>query len=261
MVRPHTKRYMENVKAHTGSGLIVTRDWVNNAKTRIFNMEMPPAVEKALQNRLRTLSIFTLVLTVLSMVAMIPIPRYFFTSLIIGATGALMDLAVEYKGVSRNEWNYPTRHLSFKKIPLELPVLFFSLGVLATFAHVVLTNPVTFSAFQPEDGIWGMSYVQLLLVATSLFFLWKYFRGQIKSLTFGALPLAIALYITYPEHWILAISIPPIYIDYYVERRMVQSAHITYDRYGEEVATHVAISYFPATMIILLLITMVLKRF
>jgi hypothetical protein len=41
------------------------------------------------------------------------------------------------------------------------------------------------------------------------------------------------------------------YIDYYLEKRLVKSAHIKYDRYGEEVATNVAISYFPATLFIL----------
>jgi hypothetical protein len=39
---------------------------------------------------------------------------------------------------------------------------------------------------------------------------------------------------------------------------MVKSAHITYDKYDEEVATNVAISYFPTTVLILVLVGLVL---
>jgi hypothetical protein len=97
----------------------------------------------------------------------------------------------------------------------------------------------------------GLSYVQIALFLIGAFFMFQYFRGAVKSLVFWALPISIALYLSFSEPWVLVMSIFPMYVDYYLEKRLVKSAHIKYDRYGEEVATNVAISYFPATLFIL----------
>ncbi len=253
-IKEHTK----NMKQHAENGIAVTREWAHTTKDRIFNMEIAPAMERVLKNRLQLIAIISLIIGAILLIAMIHSPRYFLTALVIGLIGAAIDFAVEYKGITQNDWNYPVRYLSFRKIPIELPLLFFNCGILATFTHYAFSNPHTYMFFEQSAALGGFNYAQIALIATGTFFLAQYFMGTIKSLTFGALPLALALYLSYPTPWMLVISIVPVYIDYYLERRMVRSAHITYDLYGEEVATHVAISYFPVTLIILGLVTIIL---
>ena len=105
----------------------------------------------------------------------------------------------------------------------------------------------------------GFSYAQLTLFVIGAFFMFQYFRGKIKSLVFWALPISVALYLSFLEPWILVISIFPMYIDYYLEKRLVKSAHIKYDKYGGEVATNVAISYFPTTLFILGVVAVLIR--
>lgn len=252
------KGYSRIIRGHTDNGIAATHEWAQSARDRVFNMEIPPAMERVLKNHLRMLAIISMVLAAVLLILMLPSPRYFFTALVMGFVGATIDLVVEYKGVKQNDWNYPARRLSFRRIPIELPVLFFSCGIVATFVHYSLSNPITDIVFTPQTSMASISYIQIALVATGTIFLVQYFRGSIKSLTLGALPIAIALYLSYPQQWILVISIIPVYMDYYLEKYLVRTAHITYDNYGEEVATNVAISYFPVTIILLMLVTIVL---
>jgi len=252
------KEYSKIIRERTDNGISATHEWAQSARDRVFNMEIPPAMERVLKNRLRMLAIISTVLATMLLIIMFPSPQYFFTALVMGIVGATIDLVVEYKGVKQNDWNYPARRLSFRKIPIELPVIFFSCGIAITFVHYALSNPITDMIFTPQTSMASMSYIQIALVATGTIFLVQYFRGNIKSLTLGALPIAIALYLSYPHQWILVISIIPIYMDYYLEKNLVRTAHITYDNYGEEVATNVAISYYPVTIILLVLVTIIL---
>ncbi len=252
------KEYSNIIRDRTDNGIAATYEWAQSARDRVFNMEIPPSMERVLKNRLRMLAIISTVLAAMLLIFMLPSPQHFFTALIIGFIGASMDFAVEYKGVKQNDWDYPARRLSFRKIPIELPIIFFGCGIAATFVHYALSNPITDIVFTSQTSMASMSYIQIALIAIGVFFIVQYFRGNIKSLTLGALPIAIALYLSYPQQWILVISIIPIYIDYYLEKHLVRTAHITYDNYGEEVATNVAISYFPITIILLVLITIIL---
>ena len=257
-MRSDIMEYSKIIRERTDNGIAATYGWAQSARDRVFNMEISPAMEHVLKNRLRILAIISTVLAAMLLIFMLPSPQYFFTALVIGIVGAAIDLAVEYKGVKQNDWNYPARRLSFRKIPIELPVLFFSCGIAATFAHYALSNPTTVIVFTPQTSMASMSYIQIALVATGAIFLVQYFRGSIKSLTLGALPIAIALYLSYPQQWILVISIIPVYLDYYLEKYLVRTADITYDNYGEEVATNVAISYYPVSIILLVLVTIIL---
>ncbi len=254
-----TGRYhRKNIRASADNSIAATKEWANKARTRIFNMDLPPPMEQVLKNHLRMLAILSMVIGVVLLAIMWAEPRFFFVALIAGALAAAIDLAIEYKGVSQSDWEYPVGYLSFRRIPLELPILFFNCGVAAAYVYYAFSNPVTDSVFEPRTMLGGLSYAQVALIATGLFFLVQYFRGTLKSLTFGILPLAMALYMSNPEEWILVISIIPMYLDYYLELRMVKSAHITYDKYDEAVATNVAITYFPAAVLILVLVGLVL---
>jgi hypothetical protein len=169
----------------------------------------------------------------------------------------VIDFFVEYKGISKRAWDYPATYLSFRKVPVEVPLLFFSCGILVTFAfYCFSTKPMIMLI--SNSVIAGFSYVQIVLLLIGVFFMFQYFRGAVKSLVFWVFPLGIALYLSFPEPWVLVISIFPMYIDYYLEKRLVKSADIKYDKYGEEVATNVAISYFPTTLFILGVVALLL---
>ena len=253
------KEYSKIIRERTDNGITATHEWAQSARDRVFNMESPPAMERVLKNRLRMLAIISMALAAMLLAFMLPSPQHFFTALVMGIVAAAVDFVVEYKGVRQNEWDYPARRLSFRKIPIELPLIFFSCGIAITFVHYALSNPITDIIFTPQSSMASMSYIQIALFATGTIFLVQYFRGDNRSLTLGALPISMALYLSYPQQWILVISIIPIYIDYYLEKHLVRTAHITYDNYGEEVATNVAISYFPVTIILLVLVTIILS--
>ncbi len=228
-----------------------TRKWLRDGKERIFRFKIPLSLERALMNRLRALTIATTLLAVLALILMIREPRFFATSLVIGTLVMIIDYIVEYKGVTNNDWNYPVRPLSFHRIPIELPIFFFSCGILITFVFYSFSNPIMLAVFNPSSHIMALSVAQMMLLILGLVFLVMYFLKMCESIVFGALPISIAIYLLFPEPWILVISILPVYLDYYLEKRLVKSAHIEYDNYDEEVAINVAFSYFPLTLFIL----------
>ena len=249
--------YRKKIRKSAGNGVTHTKEWAGAAKERIFNMELPQPMERALRNRLRFVSIITAIFALFTLFIMAQAPAYFATALIIGFIAMLLDFLVEYKGVSGNEWDYPVQHLSFRRIPIELPLLFFSCGVLITFVFCSFSTPIMDTFFTTSSGIAGLSVIQIILASTGAFFMLQYFRKKCKTLVFGALPISIALYLAFPEPWILVVSILPMYIDYYLEKRLVKSAHIQYNKYDEEVAINVAISYFPVALFILVLVALV----
>jgi len=214
-------------------------------------------MEIAIRNRIRFLSIVAGFVALIAFFIMFQEPLYLTASLLTGLIAMVIDFFVEYKGISKRAWDYPATYLSFRKVPVEVPLLFFSCGILVTFAfYCFSTKPMVMLI--STSVIAGFSYVQIVLLLIGVFFMFQYFRGTVKSLVFWILPLSIALYLSFSEPWLLVISIFPVYIDYYLEKRLVKSADIKYDKYGEEVATNVAISYFPATLFILGVVALLL---
>lgn len=231
---------------------------IDGIKDRFFNMDISQHLEAALRNRIRVITIVTGLFALIALYFMFQTPSYFLASLLIGIIAMIVDFIIEYTGISKNAWDYPTKHISFRKVPLEVPILFFNCGILATFAFRCFSTPEMIMLIS-TSAIAGFSFVQVVLFIIGAFFMFQYFRGAVKSLVFGALPIGIGIYLLFPEPWVLVISILPMYIDYYLEKRLVKSAHIQYDRYDEEVATNVAISYFPATLFIFGCIAIVLN--
>jgi len=249
--------YKEKMKKSASNGVTHTKEWAENAKDRILNMEISQHMEKVLMNRLKLLSIITTIFAMFTLFIMAQSPAYFVTAIIIGFLAMVIDLIVEYKGVSADEWGYPARRLSFRKIPIELMFLFFSCGVLITFVFSCFRTPIMDAGFIAISGIAGLSIAQIVLLSIGAFFMIQYFRRKCVTLIFGALPISIAMYLAFPEPWILVLSVLPMYIDYYLEKRLVKSAHIEYSGYDEEVAVGVAISYFPVSIFVLGLVALV----
>lgn len=243
------KRY-KAAKISAADKVKKTKTQINDIKNTLFNMDISQRMEIVLRYRIRILSIVAGFVALVALFIMFQEPLYLIVSLLTGLIAMVIDFFIEYSGISKRAWDYPTTHLSFRKVPIEVPLLFFSCGVLVTLVfYFFSTQRMVMLISTPI--IAGFSYVQIALFLIGTFFMFQYFTGAIKSLVFWALPISIALYLSYSEPWVLVVSIFPMYLDYYLEKRLVKSAHIKYDRYGEEVATNVAISYFPATLFIL----------
>lgn len=249
--------YKEKMKVSASNGVTYTKEWAENTKDRIFNMDISQHMEEILMNRLRLLSIASAMLALFTLFIMAQTPAYFVTAIIIGFIAMVLDIIVEYKGVSADEWVYPSRRLSFRKIPFELLIIFFSAGVLITFIFSCFRTPIIEAGFVASSGIVGLSIVQIVLLSTGAYFTIQYFRRKCRTMIFAALPISIALYLAFPEPWILVFSILPMYTDYYLEKKLVKSAHIEYGDYDEKVALGVAISYFPVTIFTLGIVALV----
>ena len=248
------------MKSSASDKLSKTKMHVNNFTNKHFNMDLSERMDTLLRYRIRILTFIVGLIAFITVFFMAHNTIYLIIAVITGLTAFVIDFFVEYNGISKRDWDYPTTHLSFKKVPIEIPLLFFYCGILATFTiYCVSTQQMIILISSPI--LMGFSYVQIFLFLVGLFFMIQYFRGIIKSLVFWALPISIALYLSYSEPWVLVLSIFPMYIDYYLEKRLVKSAHIKYDRYGEKVATNVAISYFPATLFILGVVAILLNIF
>jgi len=220
-------------------------------------MEISQQMEKALMNRLRLLSIIAAIFALFTLFVMVQSPAYFVTAIIIGLLAMVLDIIVEYKGISADEWGYPARRLSFRRIPIELLILFFSCGVLITFVFSCFRTPIMDTIFLASSGILGLSIAQIALLITGVFFMIQYFRRKCRTMIFSVLPISIALYLAFPEPWILVFSIVPMYLDYYLEKKLVKSANIKYDGYDEKVALGVAITYFPVTIFVIGLVAVI----
>lgn len=249
-MRKELDRQYKAAKSSATNKIKQTKTHIKDFKNKIFNMDLPQRMEIVLRNRIRFLSIVAGFVALVALFIMSQEPLYLIVSLLVGFIAMVVDFFIEYSGISKRAWDYPTTYLSFRKVPIEVPLLFFSCGILVTVAfYFFSTQPMVMLISTPV--IAGFGCVQFALFLIGAFFMFQYFRGAVKSLVFWALPISIALYLSYSEPWVLVMAIFPMYIDYYLEKRLVKSAHIKYDRYGEEVATNVAISYFPATLFIL----------
>ncbi|RLF53137.1 MAG: hypothetical protein DRN24_01915 [Thermoplasmata archaeon] len=249
-MRQELDKHYKAAKSSANNKIKQTKNYIEDFKNKIFNLDIPRCMEIAIRNRIRFLSIVAGFVALIAFFIMFQEPLYLTASLLTGLIAMVIDFFVEYKGISKRAWDYPATYLSFRKVPVEVPLLFFSCGILVTFAfYCFSTKPMVMLI--STSVIAGFSYVQIVLLLIGVFFMFQYFRGTVKSLVFWILPLSIALYLSFSEPWLLVISIFPVYIDYYLEKRLVKSADIKYDKYGEEVATNVAISYFPTTLFIL----------
>ena len=228
--------YRKRIRTSASNGVIITRKWVENAS------------KLALKHRLQAVSVITFLVALFSMYFLAQKPPFLLIGLMVGSIAMVIDAIVECKGINNKEWKYPMQYISYKEIPLELPILFFGCGVLMTFVYYCFTYPIMQSAFITPSGLGNMTLVQIILVITGSYFSVQYFRKKNKSIIFGALPISLAFYLSHPEPWILVVSIVPLYIDYLLEKRLVKSAHIEYNEYDDEVAINVAISYFASAM-------------
>ncbi len=242
--------YVRRAREFADGKIVEVADRIDELKGKLFNMELPPQMEAVLRNRIRTISILGGLLALVALFYMVHSPLYLKTSLLVGLIAAILDYIVEYNGIKISSWNYPNQHISFRRVPVEVPLLFFSCGILATFILYCASLP-RIASLVYAPAVAGISFLQIALVVTGIFFMIQYFRRAVSSLVFGMLPIAIAMYLAFPEPWVLVVSIIPMYVDYYLEKRLVKSAHIEYDRYSEEVATNVAIAYFPSTLLIM----------
>ncbi len=249
-MRKELDKHYKTAKNSAANKIKKTKTQVNDLKNKFFNMNISQHMEIILRNQIRFLSIIAGVVALIALFSMFIEPTYVIASLLTGLIAMIIDFFIERHGISKRSWDYPTTYLSFRKVPIEIPLLFFSCGILATFAlYCFSTQPMVMIISNPV--IAGLTYVQITLFLMGLFFMSQYFTGKIKSMIFWILPFSIALYLSFPEPWVLVLSIFPMYIDYYLEKRLVKSAHIKYDKYGEEVSMNVAISYFPTTLFIL----------
>ncbi|RLG94485.1 hypothetical protein DRO29_06520 [Candidatus Bathyarchaeota archaeon] len=249
-MRKELDKHYKAAKISAADKVKKTKIQINDIRNKLFNMDISQQMEIVLRYRIKILSIVAGFVALIALFIMSQEPLYLIVSLLTGLIAMTIDFFIEHSGISKRAWDYPTTHLSFRKVPIEVPILFFNCGVLVTLAfYFFSTQPMVMLISNPI--IAGFSYVQIALFLIGAFFMLQYFTGTVKSLVFWALPISIALYLSYSEPWVLVMSIFPMYLDYYLEKRLVKSAHIKYDRYGEEVATNVAISYFPATLFIL----------
>jgi hypothetical protein len=193
------------------------------------------------------LSAISLVLAAIMLIAMTNFPSFFFTGIIVGLAAAVLDFGMEYKGISRMEWGYTSNRFSLKGVPLQLPALFFSTGVAVTFMLDTYVQPMVhldFFSLAAEP----VGFVQIILLVLGGTFLALYLAGKTRALMLGALPVGLAVYLWFPEPWFLVLSLIPVYVDYYLERRMTRTGEITYDGFNEEMAVNTALCYFPIAM-------------
>ena len=84
------KEYKNMLRERTDNRIAASQEWAKVTRDRIFNMEIPPAVERTLQNRLRIVAIISTVLAAMLLIFMLPSPQHLFTALVMGIVGALV---------------------------------------------------------------------------------------------------------------------------------------------------------------------------
>jgi hypothetical protein len=235
------------------------RNGYSRFKTRSFSHSQMSRRKDVVSRHLLSLMIVAGMASAIALLMMSRDPRYLLVALLAGTSAMFIDFVVEYAGIQRKRWDYPGAcvGLMFRNVPLEVPLLFFFCGILATFVTFLFSGQ-TASTSVSYEMVAGLDPVQIILLIVASFFLIQYSLGKVKTLIFWALPLSIAIYISFPEPWLLAMSIMPIYLDYYLEKRLVRSSDITYAGYGDAVAINVAISYFPTTLLILGIVAVLL---
>ena len=191
----------------------------------------------------------SLILAIIMLIVMTNFPSFFWTGIIIGLAAAAIDFIVEFKGIRRKEWVYSSSRFTLMGVPLQLPVLFFSTGVAIAFFLDIYVQPM----FSPEFFTLSaepVGFVQVLLFIMAAYYLTMYFAGKMKSIIFGILPLALAVYLWFPEPWFLVLALLPMYMDYYLEKKMVKSNDINYDSPNQEMGINIALCYFPLALLL-----------
>jgi len=157
-------------------------------------MDIPQHIETILRSRIRLLTIVAGFVALVALIIMSREPLYLIVSLLAGLIAMVIDFFIEYHGISKRAWDYPTTYLSFRKVPVEVPLLFFSCGILATFAlYCFSAQPMVMIISSPIMA--GFSYVQIALFLIGAFFMFQYFRGAIKSLVFWAYQYCVISFI------------------------------------------------------------------
>lgn len=187
--------------------------------------------------------------SLLALLIMSPHIVYVWAALLTGVLAFVFDYVVEYAGIVNGKWEYPRSGKGFMNVPLEVPLMFFFGGILATFLLFIIMETSVMNVLD-MTVLGSITIPQLFLLVLAGVFMVQYFTGRIKSLMFWALPLGLAAYISFPEPWLLVLSIIPVYIDYYLEKRLVPSNDISYDGYDEDVAINVAVSYFTVALLV-----------
>ncbi|MCJ7572007.1 MAG: hypothetical protein MUO82_09055 [Candidatus Thermoplasmatota archaeon] len=191
MMRQELDKHYKALKISATNQVKQTKAHINDIKTKFFNMDLPRRMEIVLRSRIRFLSIVTGLIALVTLFIMVQDSLYLIASLLTGFIAMVIDFFIEYRGVSKRAWDYPTTYLSFKKIPIEVPLLFFSCGILTTFAlYCFSIQPMVMII--STSVIAGLSYVQIALFLSGIFFMLQYFRGAVKSIVFWALPISIA---------------------------------------------------------------------
>lgn len=214
---------------------------------------------KSAHNRsIMSLTIFVGSVAFVSLIFMFNQPGLFLIALLVGLMAFCIDFLIEYGGIHKKRWGYPKSSLLVKGVPAEVPTLFFFCGILVTFTFYLFSG-MFFGEIATYQLVNGVGLIQIILFIIAVFFLIQYLTNKIKTLTFWALPLALALFTSFSNPWFLLISTVPVYIDYYLEKRLVISSEIAYGAYDEQLAINVAISYFPTTLLILGLVAVLVS--
>jgi hypothetical protein len=219
---------------------------VENNDEHIVNHERSKTKQK---DWLTGLSIISLGLAAIMLIAMTNFPSFFFTGIIVGLAAAALDFVMEYKGIRRREWDYTSNKFLLWGVPLQLPVLFFSTGVAVAFLLDIYVQPMIhldFFSLAAEP----VGFVQIILLLVGGYFFVLYMAGKTRALLLGTLPIGLAVYLWFPEPWFLVLSLIPVYLDYYLERRMTRTGEITYDGYDQEMAVNIALCYFPMAILL-----------
>ena len=191
----------------------------------------------------------SLILAIIMLIVMTNFPSFFWTGIIVGLSAAIIDFVVEFKGIKRREWDYASTRFTLMGVPLQLPVLFFSTGVAIAFFLDIYIQPM----FLPEFFTLAaepVGFVQLILFILGIYFLVLYLGRKTKSIMFGILPIALSVYLWFPEPWFLVLSLMPVYLDYYLEKRMIKTGDIAYEGHNQEMAINVALCYFPLALLL-----------
>jgi hypothetical protein len=130
-----------------------------------------------------------------------------------------------------------------------LPALFFSTGVAVVFLLDIYVQPM----YRPDFftlAAHPVGLIQAMLFLVGGYFLVMYLARRTGTILLGIFPISIAIYLWYPEPWFLALSLFPVYLDYFLERRMTRTGEIRYDGYGKEMAENIALCYFPMALML-----------
>jgi len=166
--------------------------------------------------------------------------------IIVGLLAAVFDYILEYKGVIKNEWDYPTEHVKFMKVPIIIPFFSFLSGIFMSYIYFKFT-------YSSEVDIKNAkNYAQIILFVFGLYGIYRYFIDSKFKLIWGLMPIALSLWMMVPYDWIIFVSILPMYADYYFETRfLVKRYGIKYEGYDANAAIVIALPYFAFSVILL----------